>query len=173
MRLAGLHGNKCSIPERVAQRRAILPLWADTWRQELLAQLRQGYVVGGSEIPEIPFKHETKLLFSEGGQQRNGFPEEVVGHTPLEIEKKTIRSATCSGWLCLEKGVGLGGFQRCLQTSTTLWFYEREAHKVRPQAENDVAGIWQQALEEPCRYTKRKELLFLSSPSHPSTPLLC
>lgn len=168
MRLAGLHGNKCSIPERVAQRQAILPLWADTWRQELLAQLRQRYV-GGSEIPEIPFKHETKPLFSEGGQQRNAFPGEVVGHTPLEIEKNHQISHLL--WLTL---LGEGGWTR--------WFPEV------PSNLNHTVILWKGSPQSKATgrkwccwylaagfggYTKRKELLFLSSPSHPSTYLLC
>ena len=30
--------------------------------------------------------------------------------------------ATCSSWPCLSRGVGLGNLQRCLATSTILWF---------------------------------------------------
>lgn len=94
-----------------------------------------------------------------------GCPERLWGIYPSKYSQNPIRSAICSGWPCLEKGVGLCGFQRCLQTSTTLWFCEREVGKARPQAENDVGGVWQQALEEPCRYTKRA-----SFPSFQSLP---
>lgn len=52
-----------------------------------MAQLTQGCVGGGSEMPEIPFKNETKLHSARVVKHRNEFPEGAVGHTPLEADK--------------------------------------------------------------------------------------
>lgn len=73
-------------PRNSTKRRTIL-LWASMWRQEILGQLTQQCVGGGSEIPEIPLKNETKLLSVRVVKHRNGFPRGSVGHTPLETDK--------------------------------------------------------------------------------------